>query len=685
MTRGAGRAERSRPLLPEPKRRTRRAGAFRITGDTPLLLPASETGRDPRLLHAARTAQRALAATAGAAPPIALATPADARTPAIRLGLDPRAAPAPRRETARDAYRLRVGRRGITLDAPSLHGLRHGLQTLAQLVDGRGDVPCGEILDQPDFRDRGIMLDVSRGKVPTRATLEGLVDLCARLRLNVLMLYVEHTFAFRAHPEIGEGSSPLDAETVLALDAYAETRGVELVPCLQSLGHMERVLSLERYAALAESDRRWSVSPARPETYDLLGELYDEFLPLFRSGRFNANCDEPFDLGRGQSAKRAPGRSPGRLFADHVSRLEGLAGRHDKRLMVWADFALKHPDQLDRIGRDVVLLDWWYEPEFDFDRIRRLRRRGFEVQVCPGTASWNALFPRVETSRRNIERWADAGRRHGASGLLNTDWGDFGHYNALGASFYGYAWGAQQAWSGTPSGDDPAARFDVAFARTVFGERSGALGQLYRRLGAIHDAGFPIANGSGLQYVYFDPLDRCFFLQHATAKALRASGRKLDAVLRAVDRLDLAEAPGGDAFLVLARQEIAWAAAATRLAIDKGLAALDYVDWRDDPSTLDAKARRALAGRFEALAARQRDQLDALVRLWRARSEVAELETTRRRLRRAITSLRTAAKRLRENRPPRPVRRAPLTMLGVFNEMRRATGRPPRPSSSPDA
>ena len=48
----------------------------------------------------------------------------------------------------------------------------------------------------------------------------------------------------------------------------------------------------------------------------------------------------------------------------------------------------------------------------------------------------------------NISGYADAGRRHGAQGLLVTDWGDFGHYNLQGNSWFGYAWAAQQAWSG---------------------------------------------------------------------------------------------------------------------------------------------------------------------------------------------------------------------------------------------
>lgn len=687
-------------LLPAPKQRRARPGRFVLTPETPILLPPVTDRFDRRLLLAAQTARDAIEARTGLALPIsnhaATSDPPGRRagSGAIRCLIDPRAAIAPRRRTARDAYRLRVRSGAVEIAAPAPEGLRHGLQTLAQLVRPNGRIDAVDILDQPDFLDRGIMLDVSRGKVPTQQTLEALVDLCAKLRLNVLMLYVEHTFAFRAHPEIGAGASPLDAETILALDAYAADRGVELVPCLQSLGHMEHILSLERYAKLAESDRRWSVSPSRPETYRLLESLYDEFLPLFRSKRFNANCDEPFDLGRGQSAKRAPDKTPGRLFADHVSALEGLARRHDKQLMIWADFALKHDDQIDRIGRDVVLMDWWYEARFDFDRIRKLRRRGFEVWVCPGTSSWNCLFPRIGNSEANVARWADAGRRHAATGLLDTDWGDFGHYNALGVSLFSYAYSAQQGWSG----DLAPKAFDKAFAQHVFEDPNPRIARLHRRLGAIHDAGFSIANGSALQYLYFDDLGRSFFLQHAKRRALEASARKLASVQREVEALELAHA--GDDFLGLARQEIAWASDATTLAVEKSLAALDYTAWRRQAASTGTKAearahakagteaeagaprtaseRRRLAKRLAGLADRQQAQLDSLRRLWLARSAISEFHKTQKRLRVSIASLRTAARRLEENRPPRPPPESSIAMLDVFNEVRRAFGMAPR-------
>ena len=659
-------------LLPNPKRLTRRQGEFRFAEDTPLFLPSGDEVLARSVLLAAQVAQAELLERTGIRVPIERSRKAVSPGQSIRLVLDKRAALAPRLPTARDAYQLKVGARGIEISAPSPNGLRHGLQTLCQLTSARGSIQAVEILDQPDFRDRGVMLDVSRGKVPTRETLESLVDLCSKLRINVLMLYIEHTFDFREHPEIGEGSSPLDAETILALDAYAADRGVELTPCIQSLGHMEHILSLERYSRLAESDRLWSLSPSRSETYEFLGELYDEFLPLFRSPRINANCDEPFDLGRGQSAERAPEKSPGRLFTDHVNQLERLAARHDKKLMIWADFALKHPDHLDGIGQDVVLMDWWYEPTFDFDRIARLRRKGFEVWACPGTSSWNCLFPRIETATENISAWADAGRRHGATGLLNTDWGDFGHYNALGVSLHGYAWGAQQGWSG----DIDAREFDRAFGSQIFKEKTPRIGRLYRKLGAVHDAGFRIGNGSALQYLYFDSLDKSFFLQHATAPALNASLRKLQKLRLDVEAQGFSKAPND--FIGLARQEVAWATQSTTLALEKSLAALEYNQWREDPACLSAASRKRLATRLEQLADRQSEQLTTLAELWLARAAISDFKKTRKRIRGSIASLRRGATRLRENAPPKPPKPTPIGMLDVFNEVRRAYGMAPR-------
>jgi len=544
-----------------------------------------------------------------------------------------------------EAYRLRVTRERAVVTGAGEAGLRWGAETLGQLAGPRGRIPGCAIEDAPDLPHRGLMLDVSRGKVPTAATLRALVDVLARMKCNVLVLYVEHPFRFRRHPKIGEGSSPLDAETLRELDAYAAARQVELVPSLQSLGHMERILSLPEYAHLAESPARWTVSPADPGTYALLEDLYDELLPGFRSPLFIANCDEPFDLPSGRSAAREAELGPGGVYLEHLRRVRDLAAKHGRRTAVWGDVVHAHPERIPQLPRDLLLLDWWYEAEHDYDRVAVFARHGLDFWVCPGTSSWNCLFPRVENSLANIAGYAAAGRRHGAKGLLVTDWGDFGHYNLQGNSWLAVAWAAQQAWSG-----DAAARdFDRAFGRVLFGEERGRAARAYRELGAVHEAGFRVFNASPLQHLFFDDLGRGFFAEGARPAALRRSRRRLE---RARERLLAARAAFGRDGQTF--EELVYAADASLLAVRKGAAGHAYLRWRRRPGSLAAGERRRLVRALARLAGEQADLRRRLRRLWLARSRPSNLAMTERRIARSVRSLRRAARALERNRPPPP-------------------------------
>jgi len=621
-------------LLPRPRHFELHTGRFRLRDGIPIVLDASANDAD---FASACALRDALLRAHGLRLPVETHARRDGIGTCIEL----------RREVeAGEAYRLRVEGDHVLAIASGPAGLRYAVETLIQLVDARGALPACLVDDAPDFPKRGIMLDVSRGKVPTPETLHALVDLCVRLKLNVLMLYVEHTFRFRRHPKIGAGASPLEAEVLRELDAYAAARHVELVPNLQSLGHMEHVLALPEYQHLAETDARWTLACAEPGSYELLRDMYDEFLPNFRSRLFCVDCDEPWDLGRGKSKAMADALGPGGLLLDHVKHVGELAREHRRQLMVWADFVHKHPERIAEFGRDVIFLDWWYEAEHDFDKVRRFAEHDLAFWVCPGTSSWNCLFPRLENAVTNISRWADAGRRHGADGLLVTDWGDFGHYNLLGNSWLPYAWAAQQAWSG----DEAPARFDRAFSRLVFGDASGESARFYRELGAVHDAGFEIFNGSALQFLFFDDLDRAYFVRGAKPAVLRKSRARLERT-----RKRLAAAAARFAGDPVAHGELLYAADASIHALRKALAGLDYVAWRERPAKLDAKARRRLASECTQLAKEERVLLARLRTLWLARSRPSNFELTSRRLQRSTASLVRAARALTANRaPPAP-------------------------------
>lgn len=374
-----------------------------------------------------------------------------------------------------EAYRLEVTSKRIRIVAGSPQGRFYAVQTLRQLILGHnGKIPCLVIEDWPDLPHRGVMIDISRGKVPTLETLKELAEFFAYLKYNQLQLYVEHTFAFKNHPLLGEGHSPLQAEDIVELDSHCRHYHIALVPNLQSFGHATQILKHPCYAHMAESDFRggWTLSPAVPDTYQFLDELYAEYLPLFsHRPYFNINCDETRDLGKGKSVGMAQEiGGVGQLFLRHIEHLQKMLTPYGCRPIFWGDFLEKHPDLAKMIPRDVVLLNWHYQAhgaEKEYETLARLAQAaGVEHWVCPGVSTRPAILSRNWNAQMNLREWARVASCTGASGYLVTDWGDEGHLSCISNSYWGFAYGADCAWRANP---DKAAeeRFNERFLSIV--------------------------------------------------------------------------------------------------------------------------------------------------------------------------------------------------------------------------
>lgn len=404
-------------------------------------------------------------------------------------------------------YKLWINSRGIILESDSLAAAFWGSQTLIQIAEQCPDgfLPCLTIKDWPDFQDRGVYYDVSRGRVPKLERLMELADNLAKYKINQFQLYIEHTFDFRGHPGIGKGVSPLKAEDILKLDAYCQERHIELVPSLASFGHLSTVLKHPQYHHLTEDwgkgkyvtpdqkkcemledwikrykQKAFTLSPANPEIYRFLDSLFAEFLPLFSSKRFNVCCDETVDLGYGQSYKLCQKIGRGRLYLSHILKLNALSQKYGKQIMFWGDIIRHYPELIREIPKEVTVLDWGYQYNHNFERTRDFKRAGVEFYVCPSVSGYCALFPRLPQAMANIAGFAAAGHKYGARGLLNTDWGDGGHYNFMEYSWPGFLFGAEQSWNVKSDAKDFTERFSRLFLN--IGERrfSEALDELGR-------------------------------------------------------------------------------------------------------------------------------------------------------------------------------------------------------------
>jgi hypothetical protein len=389
-------------------------------------------------------------------------------------------------------YRLTVSPRQphVRFEASSEAGLRHARATLDQLVRQYGTrLPCLVIEDWPAFPTRGVMLDISRDKVPTMTSLRLAIDALAALKLNHLQLYTEHTLAYAGHEEVWRDASPITPDETRELDAYASARGIELAPNQNCFGHLREWLEKPRYGHLAETHGTWrfmhwprsgpfSLCPIDPGSIELVRDLLGQLLPCFRSSLVNIGCDETFDVGQGRSAAAVAERGRAAVYFEFVRKICELARSHGKRPMLWADIALSHPESLSLFPKDAIGLAWGYEPDTPFAAsCDLLRQHGIAAWVCPGTSSWRSITGRTMERRTNIAAAAEQGLRGGATGMLATDWGDYGHHQHWPIALNAFAAAAQAAWN-------PEAKVDPrAVSLHVFGDRSLNLGAWLDRLG----------------------------------------------------------------------------------------------------------------------------------------------------------------------------------------------------------
>ena len=362
-----------------------------------------------------------------------------------------------------ESYALKISPAGIELQARDAVGVIYGAQTLRQIHAQNPDaLPCLEILDGPDLPVRGFMLDVSRCKVPTQAELLALIRALGQLRVNQLQLYVEHTFAFPGHEDAWQDASPLTPAEIRELDAACAALGIELVPNLNTFGHMERWLRHPRYRALAECPQGW-IHPLtgqfkefpgtlKPDDVSLafVASLLDDYLPCFRSRQVNIGGDEPWELGQGFSKEAVATRGKHRVYLDHLHKLCALATERGHTPQFWGDILLEDLALAQDAPQDALPVVWGYDAGHPFQtQCGRLQELGRAYLVAPGTSAWQSFTGRLDNALTNQAEAIGAARQHGARGVLVTTWGDNGTHQPWPTAWLPMAAGLAQAWSFT--------------------------------------------------------------------------------------------------------------------------------------------------------------------------------------------------------------------------------------------
>jgi hexosaminidase len=515
-----------------------------------------------------------------------------------------------------ESYTLTIDRSGVSILAGDAAGAFYARQTLQQISRQQAAaVPCLRIEDWPDFRARGVMIDISRDKVPSMQTLLELVDLFAHLKLNQLQLYTEHTFAYSEHRQVWEHASPMTAEELRQLDAYCRQRHIELVPNQNSFGHMERWLKYEHYKPLAECpegfmfpwgfrhEGGFSLNPLNPRSLELIEGLYDELLPNFSSRLFNVGCDETFDLGLGKSKAECERRGKERVYLEFLLKIHHAVTSRGRQMQFWGDIILHKPELIRELPRDMIALNWGYDHDHPFPReTQAFADAGLPFYVCPGTSSWCSITGKTDNALANLRSAAENGLKNGAAGYLNTDWGDWGHLQYLPISYLGFAFGAALSWCFQTNRDLPLA---AALDLHVFADTNRVMGGLMHDLGNVYQAvQQPLGNSTRLFWALVGGPERKKLYEMVTRQEYDDAEARIDAAIAPLGRVSM-QRPDAERV----GSELHNAAAMLRHACRRGR-------WLLDPS---AEPSDALAQELRGIMVEHR-------RLWLARNRPGGLE-----------------------------------------------------------
>jgi len=394
----------------------------------------------------------------------------------------------------REAYRLTVTPNEITIYACCNRGFLYGASTLIQLCKtSRGEIGCLDIADEPSYPNRGYMLDVSRGRVPTMENLKTLVDRLSLYKINQLQLYVENSQRIDGFEEIWSQTDPFIPEEILDLDRYCNSRGIELVPCIATFGHLYDLLRSVSFSKYREVDaeqgsiftwhnrmRHHTINVADPESYTLIKGILDQYISLFRSNKINICCDETFDLGKGKSAVLAGKMTYGELYISYVNNLVKHLQSKGKEVMIWGDVLQKNHEIIGKLNNKVTCLNWYYDYGADEENFKIFEDNGLKQYVCPSVSGYSRLVNAYDMSFTNIREMARLGKKYHAEGILNTDWGDCGSINMPALNIPCMIYGAAQGWN--VEDDRNLINIDQVISLVEYGDQSKKLIGLLREL-----------------------------------------------------------------------------------------------------------------------------------------------------------------------------------------------------------
>lgn len=354
------------------------------------------------------------------------------------------------------AYFINVYQDYIECIYSNKEGIHNAVCTLRQLLLNINKLTTCSIYDEPLFKVRSVMIDISRNKVPKLETLKEIARQLSMLKINDIQLYIEgrsfyYSFLDKFYDDKNNFMLP---EEMLELYYYCKSIGITLTPNTNCFGHMAYWLNQPELSHLAlkpegfefsENGTRGyaqTIDPDNEEAYDFVIKLLDEILTCFpECKRMTIGGDEPFEL-------LFPTKDPyvKDIYLKQMSKIINYVKSKGITPCMWGDVVKEYPDTLECF-KEAILLEWGYDAGHITEKnCKMYKEYNAPYMVCPGTSGWLTFAGRMENMIQNYKDAVINGGNNGAYGMVITDWNDGGSFSQLPTNLLSYAFGACYAW-----------------------------------------------------------------------------------------------------------------------------------------------------------------------------------------------------------------------------------------------
>ena len=194
-----------------------------------------------------------------------------------------------------------------------------------------------------NYKHFGVMLDCSSNGVLKVETVKKHIDILSKMGYNCIQLYTEDTYEIDGEPWFGYLRGRYTKEEIKEMDAYALSKGVELIPCMQTLAHLPAVK--KNYAMQHLFDIDNILLCGEEKTYEFIDKCFSSLAECFISRTVNIGMDEAHNLGRGKYLSKHGYKNQFDIFTDHLTRVCSIAEKHGFKPIMWSDMFF-------RIGND---------------------------------------------------------------------------------------------------------------------------------------------------------------------------------------------------------------------------------------------------------------------------------------------------------------------------------------------